>query len=232
MMIWAWEFLRRNPEFRDFWVHKVEPFVTTDGRVWPHYKEMRRIFGIVDPGSPRQNLRIPPFDVLATKFAEAPAISYERLPAQADATGPFVRPSRANISQKTILKNAQLDLSWFEMGFVIDLSLPLDDQLKAIRILAEKDQTTLISAGHVDPVPARKSGKYLLYLRILDAEDAGAPRSEIETALFQGLDNDYERGRPRSKAFDNARCAARRLRDSGYRALACRAKAPLDVALN
>ena len=238
LMIWAWEFFRRNQEFRDFWLKKVEPFITADGRIgrdqtgifWPYYNEMRNRFGIVDPCSPRQNNCVPAFD-LSTKFVEAPAITHEFLPAQGSTTGPFVRPSRASISDEMISENARLQLSWYEMGFSIDLRLPLDNQINTFRRLAEKDQIRLKSAGLVDPRGAKSSDKYVVYLRILDAEDAGARRSDIENTLFPKLSNDHEWGRPRSKAYDNARAGARRLRDFGYRALAHHAKAPSDAAL-
>jgi hypothetical protein len=92
MIIWAWEFLRRNEEFRNFWQAKVEPFITAGGRIgrdqtgkrWPWYREMREKFGIGDPWSPRQNSRIPPFSDGATRYIEAPAFAYECLPDSAD----------------------------------------------------------------------------------------------------------------------------------------------------
>jgi len=127
------------------------------------------------------------------------------------------------LSKEEILKNSQLPLSWFEMGVAIDLRFPLDDQLKAIRKMAEEEQAVLKKAGRINPKTARASDKYVLYLLILDAEDAGARRSDIEDALFPDIHNDYPE-RLRSKAFDNARLEARRLRDSGYRALAYRIK--------
>jgi hypothetical protein len=150
MAIWAWEFLRRNEKFRDFWVNKVEPFIRADGRIgrdltgrfWPYYKEMQETFGIMDPWSPRQNNRVPSFCDWATTVVTAPAVSYEILPDEANQVegSPFVRPSRANLSKETILENSTLPLKWFEMGFAIDLRFPIDDQLKVVRILAEEDQ--------------------------------------------------------------------------------------------
>ena len=164
---------------------------------------------------------------------EAPALRYERLPNSAEPAGPsgYVRSSRANISKEMILENSWLELSWFEMGFAIDLRLPLDDQFKSIRKLAEEDQAILKKAERISPKTAKISSNYVLYLRILDAESGGAKRSEIEDALFPGVNRsrnpDY-----RSKAFENCRTEARRLRDVGYRALAYRAKRPMDDALD
>ena len=154
--VWAWEFLRRNERFRAFWVNKVEPFIMADGRIgrdqtgrlWPYYKEMQEFFGILDPWSPRQNSRVPSFCDWATKFVHAPASSYESLPDIAPrSTGLFVNPSKETLSKEIILENAQLQLSWFETGAAIDLRLPLENQLEAIRIIAEEEQLILKRAG-------------------------------------------------------------------------------------
>jgi hypothetical protein len=237
MMIWAWEFLRRNREFREFWVNKIEPFIMADGRVgrdrsgqlWPYYKELRNRFGINDPWSPRQNSRIPTFDDTQLTICEAPAVSYEWLPDQANVSaGPFLPASRTSVSKETLLENASLRLSWFEMGVAIDLSLPLDEQLKEIRTVTEERQNALKSAGLVGVKAIRESDQYALYLRILDAEDAGTKRSVIRDELFPDIDNDYPDCR-RKKAYDNNRTEARRLRDSGYRALAFRARRALHM---
>lgn len=237
MLVWAWEFLRRNEQFRSFWRNKVEPFIADDrvgrdhtGRFWPYYKEMQESFGIQDPVSPRQNSIVPAFCDLGMSYVLAPAVSYE-LPDVADQVevSPLglVRPSRANLSKEEIQKSATLSLEWFEMGVAIDLRFPIDDQLKAIGAMAKQDQLTLQKAGQISgPRPVKASKKYILYLRLLDAEDGGAKRAHIEEVLFPNVANRYPERR-RSKALDNALAEARRLRDSGYRALAYRAKVPM-----
>jgi hypothetical protein len=220
MMQWAWEFLRRNEEFRNFWLTKGEL----------HYRERKEKFGILDSRDPRQNSHIPAFSDTAVSCIEAPALSYERLPDSAEPVGPFgfVRPSRANLSKEVLLENSRLQLSWFAMGVAIDLRFPLDGQLKAIRKLAEEDQLALKKAGRINPKTARTSDRdrYVLYLRILDAESARAKRSIIANELFPDFDNSYPSSR--LKAFDNNYAEARRLRDSGYRALALSGAAALN----
>jgi Uncharacterized conserved protein (DUF2285) len=158
----------------------------------------------------------------------APAVLYEVLPkVSAPVPGnPFVPASQDNLSKETILENSKLEISLFQMGFAIDLRLPIDDQLKVIKTLAEEDQLVLRRAGRVNLKTARKSDKYVLYLRILDADDGGAKPSAVADVLFPKIDNSYPEYH-RLKACDNARAEARRLRDSGYRAVALRAKVPM-----
>jgi len=218
MLVWAWEFLRRNEEYRSCWLALV---AANRRETWEKFEE----FGIQLLWDPRQSSSIPTFSDLGTALLPSPAARYERLPDSSPPASPlgFVQPSRANLSKEEILENSKFSLSWFEMAVAIDLRLPLDDQLKAIRKLAEEEQALLKKAGLINPKTARTSDKYALYLRILDAEDAGVKRSDIEDALFPNIDNSYPQ-RLRSKAFDNARLEARRLRDTGYRALAYRIK--------
>jgi hypothetical protein len=229
MVIWAWEFLRRNEEFRAFWMTKVEPFVNSDGQIardrtgrfWPYHSEMQSKFGIVDPRDPRDP-RPPPFLANGTGYFPAPAIVYGQV---------ANRPAAKNAGAPLKVSSENLSLDWFETAFVIDLELPLDEQIEAIRELARLDQLELKKAGKLNPKRARTSDNYVRYLRILDAESAGATRPVVEGELFADIDNRYPENR-RSKAFDNDRAEARRLRDTGYRSLAFRARRPMWEALS
>jgi hypothetical protein len=208
-IVWAWEFLRRNEAYRNFWPGRVEEAFD------PSVREM---FGIdLPPPDPRQNRRTPIFRDLGTKVAFAPA-STDEVQRRWRARGESSLFLNVKLKEKETLT-----LSWYEMGFAINLNLPLDDQIKAIRLIARDAQRVLKDAGLADPRTTRTSSQYVLYLRILDAEAAGATRPAIAAKLFskraQAADVELQ-----LKAFDNARAEARRLRDSGYRALACRAK--------
>jgi hypothetical protein len=59
----------------------------------------------------------------------------------------------------------------------------------------------------------------VLYLRLIDAEDSGADRKQIKDELLGNIPEEYPDDR-RTAAFKDARRAAHRLRDAGYRDLA------------
>lgn len=61
--------------------------------------------------------------------------------------------------------------------------------------------------------------KYVLYLRILDAEEAGARQKDIRDLLLHDKLDDYDAGSMRQKALVDNRKAAQKLRDGGYRSL-------------
>jgi hypothetical protein len=203
MESWAWQFLRRNQEFREFWLTKVEPFMLADERVrsdWPHQEEMWSRFGIRRLQSPRQaDCGWPP-----------PFFTW---------TGPG--PPRA-LWPPPYNTNSSITLEPSEY----EMPVPLDDQFKAIEVHAKHYQRLLKKETAVRPKSARKSGRYSLYLRILDAENAGATRPAIENELFPRIPRTRDPDN-RSKAFENARAEARRLRNFGYRTLALRAKKPM-----
>ena len=101
-LVWAWEFLRRNEDYRNFWLTKAGPLIST-GRppLWPS-RETQEKFGIQDPCDPRQNSCIPTFTDLGIAFLPSPVVSYEVLPNSSGPPSPlgFVRASRANLSKK------------------------------------------------------------------------------------------------------------------------------------
>ena len=177
MMMWAWEFLRRNEEYRDFWLTKAEPLIPADRTMsWRYSREMRERFGIGNPWSPRQ---IAISRVLRTSERLTSTRPRVRTSSSARKMMPPPLPSLSYgqlqriQARKQFWRNSKLALSWFEMGFAIDLRFPLDDQLKDIRKLAQEEQLALKKAGRIDPKTARTSDQYVLYLRILDAGARG-----------------------------------------------------------
>jgi Proteobacterial transcriptional regulator-like domain len=115
-----------------------------------------------------------------------------------------------------------------ETFWLFDVSLPLDPQLKQAKSALARAQVGMfkkkIPASKTDPL------KYCLYLRLLDADACGTSDKEIMSVLFPGKDHfTYENkdGKPYKKEsshrnpgrdmLKNHRNAAYYLRDRGFR---------------
>jgi hypothetical protein len=193
MDVWAWEFLRRNEEYRKFWIEKVVPFNKV--RIWAreYDEELKLRFGVLAPIDPSV-ATVPRFIADYTYWRDW----RDRKDEAED--GPVTLP-----------------LTKFHVAMVVDLRLSLNTQFTRLSETTKKYQDSLKSTGEIDPKNPRKSPKYRIYLRILDAKASGARRPEIEKTLFPNATNADQY---RSKKFDYHLKEARRLRDSGYRALA------------
>jgi hypothetical protein len=200
---WAWQFLRRNREFRLFWLAKVSRLPTAgmsqadfDEIGWrvAGNHEARERFGLVTwPPDPR--------------FREAQLI-INRPPVVVLLADDFVAPAPRPALEQT------------EIAFVIDAARPLEIQTQRVHEVARNYQAFLKQNRALDVKSSRRRfDKYLLYLRLIDAEDAGVAPKRIKDVLFGDIAEEYPDDR-RAAAFKAARRAAHRLRDGDYLALA------------
>ncbi len=207
---WAWQFLRRNKEYRDFWAERVFPFIEEDGSFGdPFYeaalaemdrtgaeKEVRSTFG---EANHRFGLLIGPHD---PRRANPPLMM--------EGTAVSV----------IIGSNSQLRLAPHQVAYVIDLRLPIAGQFAR----AEEDARTWQASRSskleflVQDVRMRRE-KFVQYLRLIDGEDFGATDAEIGAVLFADKKDEYP-DRARSKSLEYARGRAHELRDGDYRLLA------------
>ncbi len=208
---WAWEFLRRSPAYRAFWTEDVLPFVGADGSIdadasmgkyqsidadgeheWGVYKEAQDRFGLMaGPRDPRSPTR--PF-----------------------MTGRATREVTAGRWNPEV----RLKLSRGQVAYVFDLECPLEPQFRDALRFAKALQTHQRKKGEAANYDGRlRPEKYVLYLRLIDGEDAGAERIWIRDELFAHIPEEYP-SHARTAAFKNTRTAAHRLRDGGYRSLA------------
>lgn len=232
---WAWEFLRRNPEYQKDFI-ELQNYLDEcayDAKIAASSDTPVNTFWICDPPAmPSENEksymdRMADFDgpVIMTPawrwFAEKWGLNRLQEPAvphtqtlrfeQGGAvavTGKYTRMSghsRANMRLK----------SDFEMWIKFDLSQPLEAQIKAAkrRLYARKP---FVRPG---PQPRHHKVKFPTYLRLLDAEIAGASLEEAAALIYPEASNQY----PDYVAVKTARealKAAHGYRDNGYRALA------------
>jgi Family of unknown function (DUF6499) len=187
---WAWEFLRRNWDYRRAWQHEVLPFydATTgllDARAAATVKRLEDRFGISPPCDPRQTERQPLW----------------RLPGMRHYLGP---------APKEPGKPVPIKLDMAEVAIVFDLTFPIDEQLERARFVLEQRQ----SEQNRKPGAQRPhSDLFASYLRILDAKDARASNAAIADVLFPKTING-----PQTVA--NRYRAAKQIRDKDFRLLA------------
>jgi hypothetical protein len=123
------------------------------------------------------------------------------------------------------LRGSTSSLSESDVAVVIDLSLPLDEQI----VVAAEDlkglQLHRIKLGKITPRGTKQVRRqnYVLYLRLLDAEACGATDGEIGEVLYPELNNDYPECR-RTKRLSDDRKVAHELRDGGYVRLAAKTR--------
>ena len=198
MKVWAWEFLRRNPAYRTFWMEKIRPFRgvngwidrDTAGNFWPYLDDLRMQFGVELP-SPPQSTTPSHFTDEYISWVQNDGREYQRIP-----------------------------LERHQVAYIFDLTRPLDHQFKMARESATRQQKVRQESGAINVKVSRKRlEKFVLYLRILDAEEAGARPKDIGDLLLPDILDDYNAGSMRLKALADNRKAAQKLRDGGYRAL-------------
>ncbi len=193
---WAWEFLRRWRDYREFWEDKIQPFVGVRGCIscdsagifWPYRDELKARFGVEHPSSPDS-----------------------AMPAHFTAECIHWLPNDGREFQ-------QIQLKEHEIVIHFDLERPLKQQVERARKVAERERKYLQDAGKIGLRTARSRAEhYVRYLRILDGYEACARPKEIANLLFEDLPAPPENDR--LKALHDDRIVARQLRDGGYRSL-------------
>jgi len=100
----------------------------------------------------------------------------------------------------------------------IDLSLPIEPQLRGAQAAAERQQAQLVKIGAIKAWPEKRNRnqEWPDLLRILDAKAAGATPAEMAAEFFPHSDNEYP-SYTGQKAAEKRLKAAQALADSGYR---------------
>jgi hypothetical protein len=214
MTIWAWEFLRRNPEYRVFWKEKIEPFIDMTGGDLPPHKELKA--RVVPGGIYRDAAGTfwPYLDELRTRFGvENPS------PPQSTTPSHFTTTYISWV-QNEGGDNQRISLERHQVAYIFDLTRPLKRQFEMAEKSATREQEYRQESGAVNLKNSRNrdAEKYVLYLRILDADEAGARSEDIGDRLFPDKQNDYPDMMRAQALYDN-RKAARKLRDGGHRSL-------------
>ena len=202
MLVWAWEFLRRNPDYRRFWFEEAAQFIDEEGCIrdgaGPVMEEAENRFGVT----------FFPQHPASTIYPKFSSLWMRKLRPTPDGT-----PNQVKLKAK-------------ELGYAFDLTLPLEGQFARALSDAKTLQKIRVDRGDFKFKYAKeRSDKYVTYLRILDAEDCSADKTDVADVLFPSIENTYP-DNPRLKTYRNHLNAAIRLRDEGYRSLASLASVP------
>ena len=238
---WAWEFLRRNPDYQE----DFRRWAAVPGRTWgtPPNNTPLSIWAVCNPAPlagetanqykgrlaavGQRWLITPLFMVLCEKYGLAPPY----LPDPRDAEPGFMfslltarGPERVEVYDEDDLTlglvKPMIPRSASEVVVKLDFNGDIDVQLKRLKHVRKLTEERLRSAGIDPPVKHRNQiQKYQTYLRLLDGEHAGASTAELIAEIFPHLkdkdthDTDYLG----SKNVETNLAAARKLRDSDYR---------------
>lgn len=204
--LWAWEFLRRNP----------------------HYQcDFEALSLEMD-----QDIRDRELLKAGLAYGIQGSMIDPRIPAS-ELSGPLFRSA----SPRVIRNPTHLHtISKSEVAIVIDLTLPIDSQLKLIsRRLIDEQFRLHVEARKFGNMPLQKRGykktrpeKYQSYLRMLDAKTfSDLSYQKIAEYVFPHLTNSCDPKAGSDQAL-HAYHAALRLRDGGYRYISMFSGEPID----
>jgi hypothetical protein len=237
---WAWEFLRRNPAYRDDWARYARVIGPAPGDLdtflaeeWPY---LEAGFKARNPTLPLDGFDCKPpaaagetLGHYVQRFEDGPdetRFSFQRLdfgltetygveaiwdPAENRPAGFALRLRRAGAAA--------------EVRFTFSLARPLDPQLARARkalTQARKLAVELAAEGGSE-AGSGPAGRYRIYLRLLDAEAAGVAPGDAAALLYPQADGD---GMARTLRGERDLAAARQLRDGGYLRFALEFDAP------
>jgi hypothetical protein len=223
MFQWTWEFLRRNMEYQHFYYEMVEPCLVeieafppghkVRGYQWPpeHLSDQDR--ARVSQGGARL---LTDQEIIELLYPDPRPIGRKRF----GILDPFP-PSPASRGPLTELEPPLLsdvgNLPDHEMLLKVDLRMPIGPQLARWKKFCEAQQKRYEIEGRIK-VEKRRSwtDNFPNYLRILDADFAGASNRDIAATLYPRK----VRAESSRKNLDNQRGAAEKMRDEGYRWLA------------
>lgn len=212
--LWAWEFLRRNPDYIRDWEltlaawqnNKPKGVKTTWGQLFGSgcpteiYQPETLSFN-----SARDKWGLY-FDEIINPDVEKPSVEY-----------PYSLFYTYGYYYDADDLNFLPDLKSTEVLVAIDLAKPIQQQLEHFKAVLEEDKNDLVA--HTDlniPSVKNKPIYWKDYIRILDAVEANADIKEIASVIFPNKNNTYPNYNG-NKSITDSHAAAKRIRDENYR---------------
>ena len=226
---WAWEFLRRNPDYQSewqrFWV-TWQALEADYGRA-PHRDFTRwqrdpRAYVVVEDSRPGDSCRVSADKVLIECWMGA-RWGFYKFPLDPAIDTPVIgeqlawRPVEREARRVGPHDGAYLGGEEGKLALGFDLRLPLREQVElAKRYLQAEQRRQRQEEGLKAATAANLKGRWTLCLRVLDGEAEGHSLDELARTLFGDIDDAGER----REAARACLAEAQALRDGGYRRIA------------
>jgi hypothetical protein len=237
---WKWEFLRRNPNYRKDWERCVELRMSRIRAGYgSRYDDDEGIYlGGHKVQEGKTGVRIRHYSIPGEEVAIARKYGINRMPDpgrdepksltwetdKITIYGEFITEAYGQGNEMVISGSRgtaitpdglyHLPVSVEKAYVEINLALPIGPQLKRAEQVLAKLRTDFKRQPPERPVSRRKrASHYRTYLRLLDADEAGASEDEMAALLPEDL---KKKGSDLGKAVKYSLDAAKRLRDRDY----------------
>jgi hypothetical protein len=239
---WAWEFLRRNPDYQKDFQDHCGPFtveltpsgdytlISPDDPRLLKGLELSKLYGIhimCDPARPYFENGTAQVVFNNIELAQPPCITVDDLPhplpEKVDLTSAWDWGGDNPASELAETIRNILPQQVSEVTAKFDVSEPIEWQLKNIEEYLRLRQSALFPQNKTSN--RNHWDRYRTYLRILDAEVAGVPDNEVAPILYPDTPNEY----PDNQAIDTlkkARVAARECYKEKYKIMAAAQESP------
>ena len=201
---WAWEFVRRNPDYQVDFHDAIRRLNAREGE----YAAAAEILDATGYSKPEGEW----VDSVASKQSREKWLLWYYLNPELDV--PEISPF-LGFGELYDWEQRLRPLQDYEVLVRVDLRFPIQPQLALARGPLARRQRNQAGRGDFRKIaPRNQPKKWQLYLRLLDARAADAPYNEIAVVLF-GIDDRSQKD-PQIKV-DTALRQARRMSRTGYR---------------
>lgn len=219
---WAWQFLRRNPEYQTAWktVSEARAFVPAEpNETWRNYTaRLAQAHARLPAHDSRDDDTSNRFNVWPRPYDPAlwdPPVNFSL--AAADEQPPWL----------DLGDGSQVAVGGSRVAIIFDLDWPLQRQLEmvpyilsvALTVPRDDEDSEARAPRPRGPLTKARRDDLVLYLRLLDAEATGAPPRERATVLAPGRDDSYPDRRESQRLRGRLR-TAKSLRNGRYADLA------------
>ena len=189
---WAWEFLRRNPDYKKDWEQALRLYLKFCADHGKQAAGERLCYGEqVEPSDHRfsigdSRLRPEMLEKWGTVgFVNPEQDNPERLCFKPKARYPFSHRG-PTVEAEAEGVDLRLRLEAYQVAIVYDVRFPLEDQVKNSRLHLRQHLSYFTKAlgGKVFPRPHRMPVEWRRYLRLLDGREAGATYKQLAETIL------------------------------------------------